>query len=290
MPNVTVSSATNFIGELWRDSILDYAERTFRIRNQVTDLSSELAGGGKTVHVPRVDEETATSKSAGTAVTYGATTDDTTDLTVDQHFFTAKLIEDVVKVQDSANLFAMYTRAMGYALGKKVENYLADVVIQGSTAHDTALANDNIMTATLLRTGLQTLLDIGVDYTDGSRDVYLYGSPAIYLSILGLDTFVSWEKIGAAKPSGNVTGSVGEVYGIPTFQSTDWGSGGGTGEEAASVFTRESVQYASQLLRVKSDYSIDDLGTKVVADVLFGAVLTQPASDAASQIINWTNP
>ena len=237
-----------------------------------------------------MDEETASSKSSGTAVSYTANTDAKTDLAVDQHFYSAKLIEDVVKVQESANLFNMYARSMGYALAKKVENYIANDIIQASTANDTALSTDNTMTTALLRTGLQTLLDIGVDYTDGSRDVFLYGSPAIYLSILGLDQFVSWEKIGPAKPSGNVTGIIGEVYGIPTAQSTDWTSVGTTGEEAASVFTRESVLYASQLLRVQSENSIDDLGTKVVADVLFGAVLTQTAADAASQIVNWTNP
>ncbi|MCH7575859.1 MAG: hypothetical protein IIA59_12150 [Candidatus Marinimicrobia bacterium] len=289
MPNVTATTAANFIPELWRDAILDYAERTFRLKNQVTDLSSELAHGGDILHIPRVDEETASSKSAGSAVTYGANTDAKIDLAIDQHFYSAKLIEDVVRVQESANLFNMYARSMGYALGKKVENYIA-TIIQSATANDVTLTTDNAPIASELRTGIRKLMDIGVDPTSPSIDVYLYASPAAYLNILGLDQFVSWEKIGAAKPSGNVTGILGEVYGIPTYQSIDWGSTGSTGEETASLFTSDAVLYASELLRVQSDYSIDDLGTKVVADVLFGAVLTQTAADAAGQIANFNNP
>ena len=290
MPNVTATTAANFIPELWRDAILDYAERTFRLKNQVTDLSSELAHGGDTLHIPRVDEETASAKSAGSAVSYGANTDAKTDLNVDQHFYSAKLIEDVVRVQESANLFNMYARSMGYALGKKVENYLANDIIQSATANDVTLATDNAPTASEIRSGIQKLMDIGVDPTSPGVDVNLYAAPAAYLNVLGLDQFVSWEKVGPAKPSGNVTGILGEVYGIPTYQSTDWGSSGTTGEETASLFTRESVLYASELLRVQSDYSIDDLGTKVVADVLFGAVLTQGAANTAGQIVNFNNP
>ncbi len=287
--NVTKTTAANFIPEMWRDAILNYAERSFRLRNQVTDLSSELASGGDTVHVPRVTEETAGSKTAGQNVVFTNNTDGKTDLTVDQHFYVAKLIEDVVRVQQSAGLFNMYTKSMGYAMAKKIENFIA-LLIQSSTANDTALTTDNTMTAALLRSGIAKLYALGVDTTMPGADVWLYGSPKTYLSILGLDQFVSWEKIGPAGVSGNKTGIVGEVYGIPTLQSTDWDEDGGTGDETASIFTKESIFYAQQLLRVQSDYSIDALGTKVVADALFGGVLTQTAAASASQIVNFTNP
>ncbi len=289
MANVTTTTAGVFIPEIWRDSALDYAARMFRLVFQITDLSSELSGGGNIVNTPRADEETARQKSAGTNVTFNANTDGETILTVNQHWYSAKSIEDVVKVQESANLFGVYTQTMGYSIAKKVENYLAEI-IQSSTAHDTALTTDSTMTAALLRTGLAKMLAIGVDYTHPAVDTFIYGSPQTYLSILGLDQFVSWEKIGPAETSGNKSGIVGEVYGNPTSQSADWKDVGTTGEETASFFTKESVQYAQQMLRVQSDYSIDQLATKVVADVFFGATLTQSAADSASQIVNWTQP
>ena len=75
MANVTVTTAANFIPELWADAILDYAERKFSLKNQVTDVSSLLSGGGDTLHIPRVDEETAASKSDDSAVALASSAD-----------------------------------------------------------------------------------------------------------------------------------------------------------------------------------------------------------------------
>jgi hypothetical protein len=104
---------------MWRDAILDYAERKFVLRNQVSDFSSMLAGGGDILNIPKVAEDTAAAKSAGSAVTYQNNTDGVIQLTVDQHHYEAKRIEDIVKVQESADLFNAYAQSMGYALAKK---------------------------------------------------------------------------------------------------------------------------------------------------------------------------
>jgi len=94
MAEVTLTTAANFIPEMWSDGILDYAERAFQLRNQVTDLSSMVSAGGDTIHVPKVTEETAASLSSGSAVSYGANTDGKVDLSVDQHAYEAKRIGD----------------------------------------------------------------------------------------------------------------------------------------------------------------------------------------------------
>ena len=66
--NVTKTTAASFIPEMWRDAILDYAERKFILRNQVLDFSSMLAGGGDILNIPKVTEETAAAKSAGSDI------------------------------------------------------------------------------------------------------------------------------------------------------------------------------------------------------------------------------
>ena len=288
MANVTVTTAANFIPELWRDAILDYAERKFQIKNQVSDFSSMLSGGGDILHIPKVTEETAAAKSGGSAVTYSANTDGKIDLTVDQHHYEAKRIEDIVKVQESADLFNAYARSMGYALAKKVENYLAVDVIQAATGNDVTIAADNTMTTALLRSGLQKLLDAGHDYTDG--DTWFYGSPAAYMSMLSLGDFAEAQKRGdGANPL--VKGQVVMAYGMPVLASTDWDDDGGTGDESASIFKREAIYFAQQISpRVQSAYDIDHLATSVVADVLFGAALSHAASGTALGIVNFNNP
>ena len=285
MANVTVTTGANFIPELWSDAILDYAERKFSLKNKVTDLSSMLSGGGDTLHIPRVDEESASQKSADTAVTYSANTDGKTDLSVDQHFYSAKRIEDIVRVQESADLFNMYAKSMGYALAKKVENYIA-LLIQSATANDVTLTADNTFTSALIRSGTQKLMDAGVDYT---QDAFLYASPGAYNSLFALDEFSLANQAG--RVSAHASGSQGEIMGMEASYFVDWDDDGTTGDETASIFTKDSIVFAMQIApRVQSSYDIDYLSTSVVVDALFGASLVQSAGDTAGQIVNFNNP
>ena len=287
MANVTTTTAAVFIPELWRDAILDYAERKFQLRNQVMDFSSELPSGD-TLHIPKVSEETAAAKSAGSAVTYSANTDSEVTISVDQHHYEAKRIEDIVRVQESANLFGAYAQSMGYALAKKVENYLAVDVLQSATGNDVTLSNDNQVTSALLRSGLEKLLAARFDYADG--ETYLYASPASYMYLLSLQDFYDSSRRGDEQ-NPNVSGSVGMIYGMPTYISTDWDDDGDANDETATVFKKESVYMAMQLQpRVQSAYDIDHLATSVVADVLFGASLSHAASSTSLGVVNFNNP
>ena len=241
--NVTTTTAAKFIPELWRDAILDYAERKFELRNQVMDFSSELPSGD-VLHIPKVTEETAAAKSAGSAVTYQNNTDGEVTITVDQHHYEAKRIEDIVRVQESANLFGAYAQSMGYALAKKVENYLAVDILQSATGNDVSLSSDNTITSALLRSGLQKLLDAGFDYADG--ETYLYASPAAYMGLLGLQDFFDSSRRGDEQ-NPNVSGGVGMIYGMPTFISTDWDDDGGSGDETASIFKKKQCTWLCRL-------------------------------------------
>jgi hypothetical protein len=286
--NVTTTTAANFIPEMWRDAILDYAERQFQLRNQVLDFSSMLADGGDILNIPKVTEETAAAKSAGSAVTYTNNTDGVIQLAVDQHHYEAKRIEDIVRVQESADLFGAYAKSMGYALAKKVENYLAVDILQSATGNDTALSSDNVFTTALIRTGLQKLLDAGFDYTDGEH--YFYCSPATYMSLLSLGDFTEAQKRGDAE-NPNVSGRIINAYGLEVYPSTDWDDDGGSGDETATIFNRNSVYFAQQVApRVQSSYDIDHLATSVVADVLFGAALSHAANSTSLGVVNFTNP
>ena len=284
--NVTKTTAANFIPEMWRDAILDYAERKFQLRNQVLDFSSMLAGGGDILNIPKVTEETAAAKSAGSAVTYTNNTDGVIQLAVDQHHYEAKRIEDIVRVQESADLFNAYAQSMGYALAKKVENYIA-LLMQDATGNDVSLSSDNTFTTALIRSGLQKLLDAGHDYTDGEH--YFYCSPAAYMSLLSLGDFTEAQKRGDAE-NPLASGRIINAYGLEVYASTDWDDDGGSGDETATIFNRNSIYFAQQLApRVQSSYDIDHLATSVVADVLFGAALSHAANSTAMGIVNFNN-
>lgn len=288
MANVTITTAANFIPEMWRDAILDYAERKFALRNQVLDFSSMVQNGGDILNIPKVAEETAAAKSADTAVTYSANTDGVIQLSLNQHQYEAKRIEDIVRVQESADLFNAYAKSMGYALAKKVENYLAVDILQSASGNDVTLATDNTPTTAEVRSGLQKLLDAGYDYTDG--ETFFYASPAMYMSLMGLGDFTQANVRGdAANPI--ASGNIMNIYGMPVYASVDWDDDGGTGDETGTIFNRNGIYFAQQIApRVQSAYDIDHLATSVVADVLFGAALSHAAASTSLPVVNFVNP
>ena len=287
MAEVTTTTAAVFIPEVWEEAILDYAERQFRIKNQVTNVSD--IASGDTVHVPRVSEETAGTLSSGSAVTFGANTDGEVQISMDSHIVEGKRIGDLVRVQSSYDLFNLYSRSMGYAVAKKIENVLA-LLMQTATANDVSLGTDNTFTTAKVREGLQKLLDAGVDYTNG--DTFFYASPAAYMSLASLGEFMDYEKRGPeAGGNANVNGMVKQIYGMETYSSVDWDDDGGSGDETASIFTRDAILYAEQFpLRVQQSYNLEYLATELVVDQLIGAALHQGTGDAACQVVNFNNP
>ena len=287
MAEVTTTTAAVFIPEVWEEAILDYAERQFRIKNQVTNVSD--IASGDTVHVPRVSEETAGTLSSCSAVTFGANTDGEVQISMDSHIVEGKRIGDLVRVQSSYDLFNLYSRSMGYAVAKKIENVLA-LLMQTATANDVSLGTDNTFTTAKVREGLQKLLDAGVDYTNG--DTFFYASPAAYMSLASLGEFIDYEKRGPeAGGNANVNGMVKQIYGMETYSSVDWDDDGVSGDETASIFTRDAILYAEQFpLRVQQSYNLEYLATELVVDQLIGAALHQGTGDAACQVVNFNNP
>ena len=288
MAEVTTTTAAVFIPEIWQEAILDYAERQFRLRNQVTEVSD--VGSGDVLHIPRVTEETAATLSSGSAVTFGANTDGEIQLSMDKHIVEGKRIGDLVRVQSSYDLFNLYSRSMGYAVAKKIESEIA-TLMQTASGNDVSLSTDNTFTTALVRSGLQKLLDLNVDYTMG--DTFFYTSPAGFMSLASLGEFSDYEKRGpeAGGEGPNITGMIKKIYGMEVYASTDWDDDGGSGDETATIFTRDSILYAEQFpLRVQQSYNLEYLATELVVDQLVGVALHQSASAADCQIVNFNNP
>ena len=288
MAEVTTTTAAVFIPEIWQEAILDYAERQFRLRNQVTEVSD--VGAGDVLHIPRVTEESAATLSSGSAVSFGANTDGEIQLSMDKHIVEGKRIGDLVRVQSSYDLFNLYTRSMGYAVAKKIESEIA-TLMQSASGNDVSLSTDNTFTTALVRSGLQKLLDLNVDYTMG--DTFFYTSPAGFMSLASLGEFSDYEKRGpeSGGEGPNITGMIKKIYGMEVYASTDWDDDGGSGDETATIFTRDSILYAEQFpLRVQQSYNLEYLATELVVDQLVGVALHQSASAADCQIVNFNNP
>ena len=260
-----------FIPELWGDVIYKYFEERLVFKNLIEDYSSPVQGKGKIIHIPEIAKMTASSLTDGAAVSYVAPAETETQLTVDQHYYSAKMFTDVLQVQSNYDLLSQYAKAMGYSLAKQVDSSIAAKLItvnQGAT-----LTTDDQMTAAEFEAALANLGENDIDYTSG--DVYFVVNPTLYADMINPAgtfgaSFIRADIAGFNADNSPIhSGQVGQLMGMPVFMSNSLSSGGTN--VSAVIFHRSACAIAvQQAVDVVEQYDVDYLGTKVVAHTLWG--------------------
>lgn len=274
---VTNTTDQHFIPEIWADGIYKYFERKSVFRGLVDDYSALFAGKGygDVLHIPEMSLISASDKSAGADVSYDATATTETQLVVNKHKYVAKLFEDLTLIQSEADLVEKYSRMMGEALSRQVD---ADIWSELQNLEDSLnLSADDTLTAGKFEEALATLGEADIPYMDGECAMVV--NPTLFADILNPSAgiaqfFIRNDAVGEGN-RGLRSGLVGSLYGIDVYMSNtvDTANDGGAGANTISgaIFHKSAVAFASQQdVRVQSEYSIDALGTKVVADLLYG--------------------
>ena len=261
----------DFIPELWGDIIYKYFEERLVFKNLIEDYSSLVQGQGKIIHIPEIAKMTAASLTDGAQVSYVAPAETNTQLTVNQHYYAAKLFTDVLQVQSNYDLINSYSKAMAYALAKQVDASIAAELItvnQGAT-----LTTDDQITAAEFEAALANLGENDIDYTGG--DVFFVVNPTLYADMLNPAgtfgaNFMRADIAGFnADNSPLLSGQVGVLMGMPVFMSNSLSTGGTN--VSGVIFHRSACAIAvQQSIDIKEQYDIDVLGSKVVAHTLWG--------------------
>jgi hypothetical protein len=274
---VTTTTDQHFIPEIWADGIYKFFERKSVFRGLVDDYSALVSGKGygDVIHIPEMSLISASDKSAGSDVSYDATATTETQLTINKHKYVAKLFEDVAQIQSEADLVEKYARMMGEALARQVD---ADIWSELQNLEESlALGTDDTITANEFESALATLGENDIPYMDGECAMVV--NPTLFADILNpsggiAQYFIRNDAVGEGN-RGLRSGMVGSLYGIDVYMSNavDAGAEGGAGANTISgaIFHKTACTIAVQSeVRVQSEYSIDALGTKVVADLLYG--------------------
>jgi len=261
----------DFIPELWSDIIYKYFEERLVFKNLIEDYSSLVQGQGKIIHVPEIAKMTAASLTDGAQVSYVAPAETNTQLTVNQHYYAAKLFTDVLQVQSNYDLINSYSKAMAYALAKQVDASIAAELItvnQGAT-----LTTDDQITAAEFEAALANMGENDIDYTSG--EVYFVVNPTLYADMLNPAgtfgaNFMRADIAGFnADNSPLLSGQVGVLMGMPVFMSNSLASAGTA--VSGVIFHKSACAIAvQQSIDIKEQYDIDVLGSKVVAHTLWG--------------------
>ena len=260
-----------FIPELWSEYVYDYLQRKLVFRPLVDDFSELVQGKGDVIHVPTLSETGVETKDQNVAIKYDTDAGATSDITINQHKYVSKLFEDIAVIQANPGMVEKYSQAFGYALAKEIDAHIASklITVNNGASADTNLSNDNVISASELQGALASLGEADLDYRDG--ELILAVNPTIYADLLNEDRLVRFDSTGQAN-GGMLSGVVEKAYGMPVLMSNALENG--ASDVAGVIFHKTTVGFAMQQdIRMQSEYDIDYLGTKVVADAIYGCAL-----------------
>lgn len=282
--NVTVTTAANFIPEIWSDEIVAAYKKSLVVANNVKKMSFR-GKKGDTVHIPSPTRGSASAKTAGSQVTLIAATEGVVDIAISNHYEYSRLIEDIVEAQALSSLRQFYTDDAGYALGKQVDTSLIQLGraarsgnaanaqysggIIGSTgaAYTYGTSNAAAIADAGIRKAIQLLDDQDVPMDGRSLIV----PPSARNSMLGIARFT--EQAFKGTGSTLMNGEFGDIYGVKVLVSTncDTAAGNSTTDRVALMFHRDWAVLVEQIgVRSQTQYKQEYLGTLFTADTLYG--------------------
>ena len=284
-----VTSGAGFIPEVWSDAIYSFFFQANKLRGSVDDYSSLVKGKGDTIHIPAILMQTAQSKTGSAAVAWDTNKGSTpqahdvtpVDLSVNTHIYQAEIFEDILTIQAQYELVSKYAKMFGESLARKVETDLWAELDGFQTT--VTLANDDTIAAGDMESILANLYDLDIDPNSASMAV----NHLILADLLnpsgGIGTYFT--RADAIPSGGNAaqgahvsSGAMGLIYGMDVFFSQAI-STGGTNRSGAVYVPGACAFAASQDVRVQTQYDVDYLGTKVIADMIYGVKLLDTATN-----------
>ena len=282
------TSGAGFIPELWADPSYSFFFRANKLRSSVDDYSALVKGKGDTIHISAVLMQDAQTKSASTAVTWDTNKGTTpqahdvtpVDLSIATHIYQAEIFEDILTIQSASELVTKYSKMFGESLARKVETDLWGE-LDGFQTTVTLTADDAVAHADL-ESILANLYDLDIDPNECSFVVnHLILADMMNPSAGIGQYFMRQDGFGqsAGRAGGHVKkGAVGLIYGMDVFFSQAI-STGGTNRSGAVYVPNACAFAASQDVRLQAQYDVDYLGTKVIADMIYGVKLLDTSTN-----------
>lgn len=260
--NQTTLTQAVFIPEIWANEVQKFTEANLVLASRVKRFDSLVAGKGDVIHVPKVTEVTTTAKQRNVDVVASASTEGEFTLTVNQHYYASRILEDIAKIQANQDLMSIYTQADGYAISKKIDSTIGALIpgLSQITGDYGAALTDATIVSSIVK------LD---EANAPESDRHFAIRPAFKGDMLKLDKFVLQYAVGQDRVN---TGRIGEVYGVEVVTSTNLPLVDASPDQASNcMFHRDCFALAMQQKpRVQSAYRIEKLGDQLVIDAIWG--------------------
>ena len=301
--SVTVTTAANFIPEIWSDEIIAAYKKNLVLANLVMKMNFK-GKKGDTVHIPAPARGSASAKTATDAVTLIAATESEVQVSINKHYEYSRLIEDIVEAQALNSMRQFYTSDAGYALSRQVDTDLiqlgrtanggstgaqygsAFIGGDGTTTFDytanTNTGNASALTDAAIRRTIQRL-----DDNDTPMDNrFFIIPPSSRNTLMGLARYTEQAFVGTGDAIRN--GEIGNLYGIPVFTTSNADSASATaafptsGSAIARVCLmghKDSMVLVEQIgVRSQVQYKQEYLATLFTSDTLYGVAALRNAA------------
>ena len=233
-------------------------------------------------------------------------------ITVSESNYAAFSVSDIAKSQSSYDIMNIYTQKLGYALAKKIDYYISKKLFTSLTHSDDAnsQADGALMqqsvaftaagTYNIDTTGIAKMIQTIYENDSSLEDWTLVLAPATYSSLFKNSDFAKYDGVGSSF-GGEVplvSGYAGKLGGVDVVVSNNFvyvAAGGssytqgtapvynattgetGEGDHLAGYLVHNdciNIAYAAGMkARVQSDYHLESLSTRFVADTVYGCTL-----------------
>lgn len=261
--NVGTTAGNVFRPNVWSKEVLMFVKSNLVLLPLIKHYDADVKSSGQTVEIPNVSAITASLKAQNTVVTLNYNTETKTTITINRHYESSFLVEDILAAQSNYSTRSDYTQAAAYAIAEKVDSDIAKVMVASFTgygAYGTAL-NDN-----LILTVNRYLSENKAPRTDRSIVVHPKGEA----ELLAIDKFVRYDALGTGEAIKN--GKLGTIYGSTVYMSQNLVYlDTATDEYSSLFFHKEAAAIAMQVSpRTQAQYKQEHLGWLVTVDVLYG--------------------
>lgn len=264
--NIGVTAASVFRPNVWSNEVLMFVKANLVLVPLVKHYDAEVSSYGQTVEIPNVSAISANLKSQNTVVTLNYITESKTTITINQHYESSFLLEDIAKVQSKYDLRSDYTQSAAYAIAAKIDNGIANLMTTSFTGYGTfgTALNDTLILA------VNRYLD---DNKAPQTDRSLVVTPQGKQEMLAIDKYIRYDAIGVGGSDNSIlNGQIGEIYGVKVFMSQNLVQvTTNPNQNNHLFFHKEAFAVAiQQQPRTQAAYKQEYLGWLVTVDILWG--------------------
>lgn len=265
--NVGTTAGNVFRPNVWSKEVLMFVKSNLVLLPLIKHYDADVKSSGQTVEIPNVSAITASLKAANTVVTLNYNTETKTTITINRHYESSFLVEDILATQSNFETRSDYTQAAAYAIAEKIDSDLATAMTtawktatQTNGAYGTAIADVNILAVN------RYLSENKAPRTDRVLVVHPKGES----ELLNIDKYVRYDALGTGEAI--KSGKLGTIYGVDVFMSQNLVYlDTATDEYNSLMFHKEAWAIAMQMSpRTQAQYKQEHLGWLVTVDVLYG--------------------